>query len=115
MPFSAPNTFNVNITQADIDAATAGAFENSLCKALARLNDAKQLPGQSDDSRPQDGCAFYAQISPIIVIGGGVSLASVFVCSDPYGCDTNSALIIAAENLGIKPTVPYTVSLTKGN
>lgn len=112
MPFSAPTTLTINVTQADIDAATADAFNNSLCKAMQRLGKAKQLPGQAEDLSIQD-CSFYAQVSPIMT-GNGVSLASVLVCSDVYGCDLNSALVIGSENLGIKPAVPYTVSLYKG-
>lgn len=113
MPFSAPTTLTINVTQADIDAATAGIQTNSLCKAMSRLSAAKQLPGQADDLSVQEGCAFFAQVSPIMT-GNGVSLASVLVCSDVYGCDLNSALVIGSENLSIKPSVPYTVSLYKG-
>lgn len=112
MPFNEPTTFSVDVLQVDIDNASAGDYNNSLAQALTRLNANKQLPGQSGDANPQTGCLFFATLSPFL-IGVQVYLCQVGVCTTSYGADTTSALIIAAENLGIPPSSPYTVSLRK--
>lgn len=112
MPFNEPQNLTVSVTQQDIDNASAGNFTNSLAQALIRLNAAKQLPGQENDTNPQTGCAFYSEVSPIL-IGFQVYLAQAFVCSFNYGTDLNTAVIIAAENLGVAPSAPYTATLTK--
>lgn len=112
MPFTEPLTLTISVTQTDIDNATTGESTNSVCQALIRLNNAQLLPGDAGDPAPQTGCGWIATISPVL-ISSGVYLAQVLVCSYQYGADPTSSLIIAAENLGLKPSGPYTVNLTK--
>lgn len=112
MPFNEPTNLTISVTQDDIDNATTGSTTNSLATALKRLANAYQLPGMSGDTQHQS-CLFDAQLSPRLLNGVLISLVDTFVCTAVYSTDYPSALIIIAENLGVKPSAPYTVSLTK--
>lgn len=112
MPFNEPTNLTVSVTQADIDNATTGSTTNSLATALKRLALAYELPGMSGDTQHQT-CVFDSQLSPRVANGVLVSLVDTFVCTTVYSTDYDTALKIIAENLGVKPSAPYTASLVK--
>lgn len=119
MPFTEPQTFTINVTQADIDNSTASIaniannqYVNSLAQAIIRLNNAHQLPGQSGDTSPQSGVIYAStevRTAPTLV-----SIGQAFVIFVIYDTDATTALKLALENVaGIKPSAAYTVTLTK--
>lgn len=112
--FSEPNSFTIEVTQADIDASETvfhdlahNPYKNSLAKAIQRLNGS--LPGQN---APQDGI-IYAQTE----IRTGIpfiSICDVFVLTCTYRADDETVVKIALENLADQlPTKPYKVKLRK--
>lgn len=119
MPFSEPSTFQINVTQADIDNSEVtllglanNQYVNSLAKAIIRLNNAHQLPGQSLDPSPQQGVAYAS--TELRTGNPTISICDVYVISAVYSADANTTLLIALENIAaIKPSVPYTVTVTK--
>lgn len=113
MPFSEPLNLTIGVTQADIDNATTGTTSNSLATALRRLANAYQLPGMNGDTQHQS-CVFDAQLNPRLLNGTLLSLVDAFVCTTVYSVDYDTALKIVSENLGIKPSSPYTATLVKG-
>lgn len=109
MPFTEPTNITVQVTQADIDNASAGRATNSLAQAIKRLADNSQLAGQENDTTPQS-CGWYAEVS--IRVGGGlaglITVAEAFVCTRVYSITNLEAIVIVAtENVGLAPSQPY--------
>lgn len=119
MPFSVPTTFDITVTQTDIDNSSVtqlglanNQYVNSLAKGLTRLNNAHELPGQTGDTVPQSG-VLYAS-TEVRTGNPSVSICDVSVFGTVYSADNDTSLKIALENIAaIKPSAPYTVTVTK--
>lgn len=111
--FNEPTTFTVSVTQADIDNSSGtSSSTNSLATAILRLNANRQLPGQQYDSTVQN-CLVSVTPGVRLMNGNLVSFCDAFVCSATYGTDNSTAVKILLEVVGIKPSGPYTATLTK--
>lgn len=110
MPFSEPTPLTIQVTQSDIDAAGTSSTTNSLATAINRYIANNLLPGQENDTSPQN-CSALVAINPRIMNGQVVSVIDAFACTRNYSCDLTVTLIIVLESIGIKPSAPYTATL----
>lgn len=110
MPFSEPTSLTINVTAADIAAASATSTTTSLVMAMKRLSDAFQLPGQAPDDPPAQ-LFFRTELNPRLMNGQLINVIDVFCATKVYSTDANTTLVILLELLGIKPTVAYTATL----
>lgn len=119
MAFSVPDTFQFDVIQDDIDNSEVtllglanNQYVNSIAKALHRLNDSHQLPGQTGDTSPQSG-VLYAS-TEVRTGNPTVSICDVSVFGTVYSADNPTSLKMALENIAaIKPSSPFTVTLIK--
>jgi len=110
MPFSEPTPFIINVTTADIAAASNTTATTSLAIALKRMNDARQLPGQEAEENVSPN-QFNTQLNPRLMNGQLVNVIDVFCISIVYSLDANSTLIILSELLGVKVPMAYTATM----
>lgn len=108
MPFSGSTPITINVTSADISAAST--TESSLVVAMKRLNAALQLDGETpgDDT---SGYYFATSLNPRYNNGQLLSLFDVFCATTSYTADGNTQTTLAGELLGLKPTSSYTATL----
>lgn len=111
MPFSEPTPLTLDVIQADIDSSTPGVNTTSLANAIKRYADNLLLPGQENDTAPQS-CGNNVTLSPRIMSGQVVTVCEAFVCTRTYAVPLDVTLIILLEMLGVKPSAPYSVTLT---